>query len=237
MYERFMQLLQANNITPYRVSKETGVTQTTLSDWKTGRATPKTATLQKIADYFNVSLDWLTGENIEFGINPREFEDAAEIKCPICGYNYVHFLKTVGVNFNNIKSNGVAIKFQCEADENHIFYYVFETYKGNTYAIQTDGSTVVANPINEPIYEDAPIPLSQFWNEDKYKILDEHGKDMVNTVLDKEYQRCTKKNIKISDYTRSIAAGTGEEGFTEDKIEEVNDFARQIAEIERNKPE
>ena len=63
MYERFMQLLQEKNITPYRVSKETGVTQTTLSDWKTGRATPRTATLQKIADYFNVSLDWLTGNS------------------------------------------------------------------------------------------------------------------------------------------------------------------------------
>ncbi len=63
MYERFMQLLQENSVTPYRVSKETGVTQTTLSDWKTGRATPKTATLQKIADYFNVSLDWLTGSS------------------------------------------------------------------------------------------------------------------------------------------------------------------------------
>lgn len=63
MYERFMQLLQEKNITAYRVSKETGVTQTTLSDWKTGRGTPKTATLQKIADYFSVSLDWLTGKS------------------------------------------------------------------------------------------------------------------------------------------------------------------------------
>lgn len=63
MYERFVQLLQERNITAYRVSKETGVTQTTLSDWKTGRGTPKTATLKKIADFFNVSLDWLTGNS------------------------------------------------------------------------------------------------------------------------------------------------------------------------------
>ncbi len=69
MYERFMQLLQENNITAYRVSKETGVTQTTLSDWKTGRGTPKTATLKKIADYFNVSLDWLTGNSEQRTIN------------------------------------------------------------------------------------------------------------------------------------------------------------------------
>ncbi len=63
MYERFVELLQEKNITPYRVSKDTGVTQTTLSDWKTGRATPKTVTLQKIADYFGVSLDWLVGSS------------------------------------------------------------------------------------------------------------------------------------------------------------------------------
>jgi len=63
MYERFVQLLQENKLTPYRVSKETSVTQSTLSDWKTGRATPKTATMQKIADFFEVSLDWLTGNS------------------------------------------------------------------------------------------------------------------------------------------------------------------------------
>lgn len=103
MYERFMQLLQEKNVTPYRVSKDTGVTQTTLSDWKTGRATPRTATLQKIADYFSVSLDWLTGnseyrnisdynnteiDNVYFsfareaqdeGIDPQDIRDAIEL--------------------------------------------------------------------------------------------------------------------------------------------------------------
>lgn len=63
MYERFVELLQEKGITAYRVSKDTGVTQTTLSDWKTGRAVPKTATLQKIADYFGVTLDWLCGNS------------------------------------------------------------------------------------------------------------------------------------------------------------------------------
>lgn len=65
MYERFVQLLQEKGITAYRVSKDTGVTQTTLSDWKTGRATPRIATLKKIADYFDVTLDWLLG-NTEY---------------------------------------------------------------------------------------------------------------------------------------------------------------------------
>ena len=59
MYKIFERLLKQNNVTPYKVSKETGVTQTALSNWKTGRSTPTTKTLQKIADYFDVTVDYL----------------------------------------------------------------------------------------------------------------------------------------------------------------------------------
>lgn len=63
MYEVFEQLLQRYGVTPYKVSKETGVTQTALSNWKSGRSTPSTQTLQKIADYFGVTIDYImTGE-------------------------------------------------------------------------------------------------------------------------------------------------------------------------------
>lgn len=60
MYEVFEQLLQKYGVTPYKVAKEAGVTQTALSNWKSGRSTPSTKTLQKIADYFGVTLDYLT---------------------------------------------------------------------------------------------------------------------------------------------------------------------------------
>lgn len=60
MYEYFENLLQKYGVTPYKVSKETGVSQSTLSDWKRGISTPKRDKLQKIADYFGVSLDYLT---------------------------------------------------------------------------------------------------------------------------------------------------------------------------------
>lgn len=60
MYEIFEQLLQKYGVTAYKVSKETGVTQSTLSDWKNGRSTPKTDNMKKIADYFGVTLDYLT---------------------------------------------------------------------------------------------------------------------------------------------------------------------------------
>lgn len=56
-YEIFEELCKQKGVTPYRVAKETGVTTATLSSWKNGKYTPKTDKLQKIADYFGVSVD------------------------------------------------------------------------------------------------------------------------------------------------------------------------------------
>ncbi len=84
MYEIFEQLLQSFGVSAYKVAKETGVTQSTLSDWKRGRSTPKADNMKKIADYFNVSVDYLmTGEEKEGGetyyLNDETREIAQEI--------------------------------------------------------------------------------------------------------------------------------------------------------------
>lgn len=80
MYEVFEQLLQKYNVTSYKVSKDTGVTQTALSNWKSGRSTPTTKTLQKIADYFGVTIDYLmTGEEKEGGERYYLNEETAEM--------------------------------------------------------------------------------------------------------------------------------------------------------------
>lgn len=62
MYEKFEELLKKNNVTAYRVAKETGVTTATLTSWKQGKYTPKREKLQKIADYFGVGVEYFTGE-------------------------------------------------------------------------------------------------------------------------------------------------------------------------------
>ena len=61
MYEIFERLLQSRNVTAYQVSKATGISQSTLSDWKNGRSVPKMDKMQKIADYFGVTVDYLLG--------------------------------------------------------------------------------------------------------------------------------------------------------------------------------
>lgn len=60
MYEIFARLLQEKGITPYRVSKETGVSQGSLSDWKNGKSKPKYEKMIKIADFLGVSVEYLT---------------------------------------------------------------------------------------------------------------------------------------------------------------------------------
>ena len=58
-YKRFEALLKSNNSTAYKVSKSTGIAQSTFADWKSGRSTPKADKLKKIADHFGVSLGYL----------------------------------------------------------------------------------------------------------------------------------------------------------------------------------
>lgn len=66
MYNIFEQLLQKFGVSAYKVSKDTGITQASLSKWKSGKSTPSSETLQKLANYFGVSVDYLmTGIELE----------------------------------------------------------------------------------------------------------------------------------------------------------------------------
>lgn len=61
MYDVFEQLLRENKITTYKISKDTGISQTVFSNWKSGRNTPKQYKLKIIADYFVVTIEYLMG--------------------------------------------------------------------------------------------------------------------------------------------------------------------------------
>lgn len=61
MFERIEQLMRENNISAYKLSKETGIAQSTLSSWKNQNKIPRVDLLQKIADFFGVEIGYLTG--------------------------------------------------------------------------------------------------------------------------------------------------------------------------------
>lgn len=75
MYEIFAKLLEERGVTAYKVSKATGIAGSTFSDWKSGRSTPKQDKLQKIADYFGVSVDFLITGKEEAAVAQEEHID------------------------------------------------------------------------------------------------------------------------------------------------------------------
>ena len=65
MYKKYEELCNERGVTTYQVSKETGIAQSTFSDWKSGRSKPKVDKLLKIANYFGVPVEDLISEKAE----------------------------------------------------------------------------------------------------------------------------------------------------------------------------
>lgn len=58
MYEKYVALRDEKGVTDYRVSVETGITQSTFTDWKNKRSNPKIEKLKKIADFFGKPIEY-----------------------------------------------------------------------------------------------------------------------------------------------------------------------------------
>lgn len=67
----FGHLLEERGENVFSVSKKMGIPQATLYDFKAGRRVPRAETIQKIADYFGVSSEYLLNGSEE----ERYYED------------------------------------------------------------------------------------------------------------------------------------------------------------------
>ena len=65
----FIKLLEDKKITPYRMSKCTGIPDRMIGRWKNGEIYPSAENLVKIADYFDVSVDYLLGRTNKTEVN------------------------------------------------------------------------------------------------------------------------------------------------------------------------
>ena len=59
MHNRLKQLRKAKGYTQIRVQMETGIEQALLSKYENGERIPPTETLVKLADFYQVSVDYL----------------------------------------------------------------------------------------------------------------------------------------------------------------------------------
>lgn len=58
MYKKFAALLYEKHMTAYRVAKDTGISATVFSDWKSGKSKPKADKLKILANYFDVPIEY-----------------------------------------------------------------------------------------------------------------------------------------------------------------------------------
>ena len=62
LYNKYEALLKKTGKTSYQVSKDTGIGENTLSQWKTGRSNPKINKLKILAEYFGVPITYFIEE-------------------------------------------------------------------------------------------------------------------------------------------------------------------------------
>ncbi len=65
----FSKLLQTRNLSPYKVSKETNIPKSIIYEWSAGKREPISEYLVPLADYFDVSIDYLVGRTDNPQIN------------------------------------------------------------------------------------------------------------------------------------------------------------------------
>lgn len=80
--QRLEELMNRNGITKFRLSKQLNVSPSTISNWLNGESSPNIDRIRQIAEFFNVSTDFLlTGEEATIPqMSPNEsFEQLEDI--------------------------------------------------------------------------------------------------------------------------------------------------------------
>lgn len=216
-----------------QMAQELGLQYMTYCRYEGNEREPSTDVLVSIADYFNITVDYLIGNALKFDIYPREYEES-EMRCPECGCEHIHFIRTMAVEFGNEKSTGCSIEFRCE--KGHNFYLVFETFKGCTYNMYFGKNAATVRHLKTGIYDSGIYSLEDAFVEEifeqkmkEYKVLDSYGKKAVNCIIDAEYERCLANSeegeesiIEIRHSYYKVSAGKGFDLGNDDDWETID---------------
>lgn len=78
---RIRELRESREIQQKELAISLGVSQPTVSDWESGRKLPSAKSTMKLANFFNVSVEYL------MGVSDRI--DRLNNYCPLCGFNFL----------------------------------------------------------------------------------------------------------------------------------------------------
>lgn len=103
--QQIKNLRKERKLSQSRLARDLQVTQQAVGKWETGKSTPDSDTLRKIAEYFGTSVDFLLGVNKTIK-NAVSF--APDFAIPIigtvkAGYNSFAFNDDYGVEYANVR--------------------------------------------------------------------------------------------------------------------------------------
>lgn len=78
--QRIIELMEQHGLTAKQFTKEAGLSGSAVTEWKKGKSKPSAKSLQKIADYFHVSTDYLlTGDEPKKESPPADKAEEDEV--------------------------------------------------------------------------------------------------------------------------------------------------------------
>lgn len=104
-YAIFDKLCEAKGISRAQVRADLGISQSTMASWKSRNLTPKPATVQRIADYFGVSMDFLLGIETKCTIKPN------------LNIGDTYFNGAVRITRANLESNPASLVLEIDEDK------------------------------------------------------------------------------------------------------------------------
>lgn len=102
-FERFTELCNKTNETPTYVGRLVGASSGTVSGWRSGRV-PHSSTVAKIAEHFNVTVDYLMGKEPTSNQINRTIVERAELFAAVKNISLANVEAKAGLKSGEIKS-------------------------------------------------------------------------------------------------------------------------------------
>lgn len=109
-WERFYNLCLEKDTKPNPVAKKIGISSGIVTKWKNEDTLPNGETLLKIADYFNVSVDYLLGRTNDYTKITGSTIIAGKIKDTNTQSDMIKDTSIMGVNIENTNIGGSTYK-------------------------------------------------------------------------------------------------------------------------------
>lgn len=182
---------------------------TTIQKWESGDSEPPMSKLRSVCLLFNIPMDLILNCDLESNSN-RILTKIRTLKFD-CNYNSEYITESLDIA-------NISYDEWISGESQSYMFYLSEI--ANIFNVSTDfliGKTNLFRSINDsesvefPIaFGDKSISSSEIEHIKKYRDLDDHGREMVDFTLEKEYERSValakKSNISEFPYSKAVQA-------------------------------